>query len=78
MDEEDGGKEMNLFESDGERLARWDQRQRERNLRLHEQFRSDSLMRTNAELRQQWSDMGLDSEKTEQWFIEDAKRSSNL
>jgi hypothetical protein len=59
---------MSWFESDSERLARWSREQRERNQRLHESFRAESLARSDIELRQRWSEMGLDEEKTEEWF----------
>jgi hypothetical protein len=65
---------MGWFESDSERLARWNKEQREINQRLHESFRADSLARSDIELRQRWSEMGLDEEKTEQWFREDHAR----
>ena len=65
---------MGWFESDSERLARWDGEQRERNQRLRESFRAESLASSDIELRQRWSEMGLDQEKTEQWFREDHAR----
>jgi hypothetical protein len=65
---------MSLFESDGERLARWGNEQREINQGLHDSFRAESLARSDIELRQRWNDMGLDEEKTEQWFREDHER----
>jgi hypothetical protein len=65
---------MSLFESDGERLARWAKEQRETNQRLHESFRAESLAMSDIELRQRWDEMGLDAEKTEEWFREDRLR----
>jgi hypothetical protein len=65
---------MSWFESDSERLARWDKEQRDRNQRLHESFITESLRRSDEELRERWTKMGLDEEKTEQWFREDHQR----
>ena len=62
---------MSWFESDSERLARWSREQRETNQRLHESFRAESLARSDIELRQRWNEMGLDEEKTEEWFRQD-------
>jgi hypothetical protein len=59
---------MSWFESDSERLARWDKEQRETNQRLHESFRAESLARSEIELRQRWAEMSLDAEKTEEYF----------
>jgi hypothetical protein len=63
-----------MFESTSEYLARWDNEQRIRNQRLQELFRAESLARSDIELRQRWNEMGLDEEKTEQWFREDHER----
>jgi hypothetical protein len=68
---------MSWFESDSERLARWDKEQREINQRLHESFRAESLARSDIELRQRWDEMGLDAEKTEEWFRQDRLRRRN-
>ena len=68
---------MSWFESDSERLARWSREQRETNQRLHESFRAESLARSDIELRQRWSEMGLDEEKTEEWFRQDRLRRRN-
>ena len=68
---------MSWFESDSERLARWDKEQREINQRLHESFRAESLARSDIELRQRWDEMGLDEEKTEEWFRQDRLRRRN-
>lgn len=65
---------MSWFESDRERLARWEKEQRDSNQRLHESFRAESLRRSDEELRERWTKMGLDEEKTEQWFREDHQR----
>ena len=65
---------MSWFESDSERLARWSREQRETNQRLHESFRAESLARSDIELRQRWNEMGLDEEKTEEWFRQDRLR----
>ena len=65
---------MGWFESDSERLARWDKEQRYRNQSLRESFRADSLRRSDDELRERWTKMGLDEEKTEQWFRDDHQR----
>ena len=65
---------MSWFESDSERLARWSREQRETNQRLHESFRAESLARSDIELRQRWNGMGLDEEKTEEWFRQDRLR----
>jgi hypothetical protein len=65
---------MSWFESDSERLARWSREQRETNQRLHESFRAESLARSDIELRQRWSEMGLDEDKTEEWFRQDRLR----
>ena len=63
-----------MFESMSEYLARWSNEQRLRNQRLHESFRAASVAQSDIELRERWEKMGLDSEKTEKWFIEDHKR----
>ena len=63
-----------MFESMSEYLARWDNEQRLRNQRLHESFRAASLAQSDIELRERWEAMGLDHEKTEQWFIDDYER----
>ena len=68
---------MGWFESDSERLARWSREQRETNQRLHESFRAESLARSDIELRQRWNEMGLDEEKTEEWFRQDRLRRRN-
>jgi hypothetical protein len=68
---------MSWFESDSERLARWSREQRETNQRLHESFRAESLARSDIELRQRWNEMGLDEEKTEEWFRQDRLRRRN-
>jgi hypothetical protein len=68
---------MSWFESDSERLARWDREQRQMNQRLHDSFRAESLARSDSELRQRWSEMGLDEEKTEEWFRQDRLRRKN-
>ena len=65
---------MSWFESDSERLARWSREQRETNQRLHESFCAESLARSDIELRQRWNEMGLDEEKTEEWFRQDRLR----
>jgi hypothetical protein len=69
---------MSWFKSDSEHLARWDKEQRERNQRLHESFRAESLARSDIELRQRWSEMGLDEDKTEEWFRQDRLRRKSL
>ena len=66
-----------MFESTSEYLAKWDAEQRLRNQRLHESFRAASLAQSDIELRERWTEMGLDSEKTEQWFREDHQRRSH-
>ena len=68
---------MSWFESDSERLARWSREQRETNQRLHESFRAESLARSDIELRQRWNEMGLDEDKTEEWFRQDRLRRRN-
>jgi len=65
---------MGFFESDSERLARFDREQRERNQRLHESFRAESLARSDIELREYWTRIGLGGEKMEEWFREDHRR----
>ena len=72
-----GDKGMSWFESDSERLARWSKEQREINQRLHESFRAESLASSDIELRQRWNEMGLDEEKTEEWFRQDRLRRRN-
>ena len=68
---------MSWCESDSERLALWSREQRETNQRLHESFRAESLARSDIELRQRWNEMGLDEEKTEEWFRQDRLRRRN-
>ncbi len=66
-----------MFESTSEYLARWDNEQRLRNQRLHESFGAASLAQSDIDLRDRWEKMGLDPEKTEQWFREDHERRRN-
>ena len=65
---------MGWFESDSERLARWSGEQREINQRLHEAARAESLQKSDAELREYWTRIGLGGEKMEEWFREDHQR----
>jgi hypothetical protein len=62
------------FETDGTFLARKDREQRETNQRLHDSFRAESLARSDAELREYWTRIGLGGEKMEEWFREDHQR----
>ncbi len=59
---------MRWFESDRAYLERYDREQREINQRLHDTFRAQSLQRTNDDLQKRWNHMGLDRQKTEEWF----------